>query len=131
MTSRQGFGTISLNIHPVQSVRRSCLFLAVLLIASCEHAPVDGTGATRKKFAAVYADLLKSNIRLKNMGVDSTEAIRDADSVLVRHGITREEYRAMIHTFGADPGQWKAFLEEVNLALSEDQGRVTTAPPHP
>ena len=65
------------------------------------------------------------------MGVDSTEAMRDADSVLVRHGVTREEYQAMIHTYGDDPAQWKAFLEEVSLALSQRPDSATIGPSHP
>ena len=112
-------------------MRPGILFLAVVLLASCGPSRRESSDITRKKFAAVYVDLLQSNIKMKKMGVDTTEAIRDADSVLARHGVTREEYESMIRGYGQDPEKWKAFLEEVSLALGQELSRSTPSSPRP
>lgn len=101
------------------------LILMLIFAAGCQGPGGGQRIIPEDRFAGVYADLLEVGQRGKVSGWDASRAQAAADSVLIRAGVTREEFQATVAWLNDDLTRWKSVSEKsVRILEERSTGRL-------
>jgi len=104
--------------HGDMNANRIFHLLLLLCLVSCSPQRTDKTLSPRK-FARVYAILTKRGVSVRSLGVDTTIARKNADSLLATAGVTREEMLATTRSISQDPSQWREVMNQVSADMRD------------
>jgi hypothetical protein len=91
--------------------------LLLLMPAGCSRNSLPPGTISEERLAEVYVDLLDAGAAV----ADSLPVPFPADSILSRHEVTREQYRATVALLNSDPERWRTFFSgAVALAASRE-----------
>jgi hypothetical protein len=98
-------------------MRLSIILALCLLSAGCHSGKQPKGTLDRATYLNVYCDLMQESLRSQNSSADPKTALRNADSVFARRGVTRADFDSTTHWYNADINRWKGFFDDVAKEL--------------
>lgn len=90
------------------------LLAALFLQLNCTS---PGKRISMEKFVPLYAELIVVGQKSRDVGWDRIRSQQEADSLLAKAGVTREDFQATIEWLSADINRWKELSEGVSVNL--------------